>query len=799
MAMVKEKKAEVAAEDAAPAPVGLSEMGKNLLKLVKEASTQSAKAKEKTAAVEAQASAKSAAPAAPTKAAKAQAEGHPGVHAGPTKGPKTVVDPPPPSNGQTSVKPGNNNKDETPKLSRQVLEEIHQRVLVSINPQFDVNVVEFNFKTFEFRPSTANRTVVVLCDIPGNLVETETEDVRRLSIEEEDDAVVEEEPVEEKDEGTEPPLIQAEELDDTAIENLEDSEVMSDIGDKQKYYNDDERGDDEGDEGDHIGEDSTQTEDELKKKGKKKKLTNQFNFSDRGALTYSVVVRDGSTQTVPPPTATMSGQVTQWRIFDYYQKDYENLIAQKEKDRMVKTVVGKKDEDARKTVTLSSDESYNYRLSQATKIMERMVNQNTFEEIAFDCQFYDDPADKYRQNEGGVLPLWEFKHDESKGLTVTDLTWNSKYYDMFGVSFGSFTYKNKLKKGVVCVYTLKNPAYPEKIIRFRSGAMCIDFHNTRPYYLAIGLYDGSLCVFNVKEGDNHPLLYSNVWKKHSGSVWEVHWCDDPRDTQLCFYSVGSDGKICKWLVLPNELAQTPVITLYLDIEKIDGPDGISFSLTASPKCVAFDPENYEIFLVGTAEGNIYKCSVSYASSYLHLYYAHDMPVNRISYNNYLCDIFASCSDDWRVKIWEDKRSEPLFVFDLECVVGDIQWAPYSSTVFAAVTSDGNIHIYDLNINKHDAICVQTIFAFEQSIATRLRFNNKIPIILAGDSKGHVISVKVSPNCRLPTKAPKKMGAIEPGQLEVMKLEKVLAFVREPAVNGDIINEGNELRGSRKDI
>ena len=34
--------------------------------------------------------------------------------------------------------------------------------------------------------------------------------------------------------------------------------------------------------------------------------------------------------------------------------------------------------------------------------------------------------------------------------------------------------------------------------------------------------------------------------------------------------------------------------------------------------------------------------------------------------------------------------EPLFSYDLNSVVGDIAWAPYCATVFAAVTADGKV-------------------------------------------------------------------------------------------------------------
>ena len=51
--------------------------------------------------------------------------------------------------------------------------------------------------------------------------------------------------------------------------------------------------------------------------------------------------------------------------------------------------------------------------------------------------------------------------------------------------------------------------------------------------------------------------------------------------------------------------------------------------------------------------------------------------------------------------------DPMFTFDLSNVVGDVAWSPYCATVFAAVTAEGKIYIYDLSINKYEPLCVQT--------------------------------------------------------------------------------------------
>ena len=41
-------------------------------------------------------------------------------------------------------------------------------------------------------------------------------------------------------------------------------------------------------------------------------------------------------------------------------------------------------------------------------------------------------------------------------------------------------------------------------------------------------------------------------------------------------------------------------------------------------------------------------------------------------------------------------------------MGDIAWAPYSATVFAAVTDDGKVHVYDLFENKLMPMCAQKV-------------------------------------------------------------------------------------------
>ena len=129
------------------------------------------------------------------------------------------------------------------------------------------------------------------------------------------------------------------------------------------------------------------------------------------------------------------------------------------------------------------------------------------------------------------------------------------------------------------------------------------------------------------------------------------------------------------------------------------------------------------------------------------------------------------------------------MFDLNAQVGDVAWAPYSSTVFAAVTIDGKVHIYDLYINKYNPICVQAVVPKKNAKLNHISFNQSHPIIIVGDSKGVVHCLKLSPNLRRQSKEVKtallNKDLKKAGEMEIKKLEQLLGQVREPDNDSDL--------------
>jgi dynein intermediate chain 1 len=127
-----------------------------------------------------------------------------------------------------------------------------------------------------------------------------------------------------------------------------------------------------------------------------------------------------------------------------------------------------------------------------------------------------------------------------------------------------------------------------------------------------------------------------------------------------------------------------------------------------------------------------------------------------------------------VKIWDHNFPTPILSFDLGNAVGDVAWAPYSSTVFSAVTSDGKVHVFDLAENKHEPLCEQKVV--KRAKLTHVCFNQSDPILIVGDDRGGVNSLKLSPNLRKVHEPRGEEGEIlphDPIQLQVDKMEKLL--------------------------
>ncbi|KXS13868.1 hypothetical protein M427DRAFT_45369 [Gonapodya prolifera JEL478] len=526
----------------------------------------------------------------------------------------------------------------------------------------------------------------------------------------------------------------------------------------------------------------------------KKPARNQFSFAERASQTPSNPLRDRFTNTDPPPQRTISHNVSQWTIFDAYMEDLAAKERAKEKGK-VSIVPDEKSllpttaalqaapSAPTKTTTHSSDlpplpasmtsttgvgEAANEHfhrnpdLRRNLAVVERMANQNTFDDVAQDFRYWDDAADEGREGRRGtLLPLWKFAHDPHRKKQVTSVSWSPKFSDMLAVGYGSYDFV-KQGPGEVAVFSFKNPSYPEWLWEADSGVMCLDFHPQHPSLLAVGLYDGTVLVYDLQDKSAAPLLRSQGRAgKHSDPVWQVRWQRDDLDDNANFCSISSDGRVTGWTVLKNELAYTDIIRIVNQPEggathAGDVPEEESKFMDAGGGCcLDFSKTDEHLFVVGTEEGKLHLCSKAYSSEYLRTYEdtkiqhwpvcfceGHHMAIYAVRMNPFHSNYFITASGDWTVKLWDISQTSPVMTFDLGGPVGDVAWAPFASTIFAAGTTEGKVFVFDLNVNKYEAICEQQVA--RKAKVTHVVFNGFSPVLLVGDDRGAVTSLKLSP-------------------------------------------------------
>ncbi|XP_060746289.1 dynein, axonemal, intermediate chain 1, paralog 2 [Tachysurus vachellii] len=643
--------------------------------------------------------------------------------------------------GKTLVKP-----PDQLDLNEAELKEEFTRILTANNPHAPQNIVRYSFKDRSYKPVSSVDQLAVHFVLEGNLLHKDSDEARRQRARQ---------------------GFAEEKTSETSVAENEDKPETPADG-----------GEDAGDAEYSTGEERPDSVDVLEGK-KERKITNQFNFSERASQTLNNPQRERACQTEPPPRATFAATANQWEIYDAYVEELQKQEKNKEKQ---KTFSFKKEDNKgkKKTVLVENQSDDVTKVAKAAKIIERMVTQNTFDDIAQDFKYFEDTSDEFREHEGTLLPLWKFQYDKAKHLSVTALCWNQKYTDLFGVGLGSFELM-KQGRGMLLFYSLKNSTNPEYIFHTKTGVMCLDIHKQLSYLVAVGFYDGNVAVYNLKEDRDQPVYKSTAKSgKHTDPVWQVKWQNDDIDKNHNFFSVSSDGRVVSWTLVKNELLFTDIIKLSTEGAVSEGHDDMTPD-TACGTSFDFHKKIDYLFLVGTEEGKIHKCSKFYSSQFLQTYTAHSLSVDAVKWNNFHPKVFISCSSDWKVKIWDHTITTPMFTFDLNTAVGDVAWSPYSSTVFAAVTIDGKVHVFDLSINKYEAICQQAVVSKKTKL-THIEFNPLYPIIIVGDDRGYVTSLKLSPNLRKKPKEKKGQEVPKGPEVEIEKLEKLLSLLRDTDSN-----------------
>uniref|UniRef100_A0A3B4EHK2 Dynein axonemal intermediate chain 4 n=1 Tax=Pygocentrus nattereri TaxID=42514 RepID=A0A3B4EHK2_PYGNA len=373
-------------------------------------------------------------------------------------------------------------------------------------------------------------------------------------------------------------------------------------------------------------------------------------------------------------------------------------------------------------------------------VMERMILKNIYQPKLAAYRLLPiltDPdsaaIETESQEESSLSPalerLWAFSCELTIGRNVSSMAWNKKNPVTWGQMEQDYIINNQ-KSGLVCCWSLKNPTWPERIFFCESGVTSLDFSASNANQLAVGMHDGSIAIYNVQSREKTPVIdSSDCAHKHTGPVWQVKWVDHERGPSgeykgETLISVAADGRICKWFLRKERERKSEAL----------------ISRLAPGLCFTFHRNDFNIYLTGTEEGHIHKCSCSYNEQFLETYTAHRGPIYKVTWSPFCPDVFLSCSADWTIQLWREDLLTPVLAFtSTQKAVHDVMWSPRWATVFGAV-NEGRVEIWDLGASILDPTTVSV--ASPGVKLTSLLFAKETDCILVGDSEGQVSVYKL---------------------------------------------------------
>ncbi|KAK2155931.1 hypothetical protein LSH36_226g00003 [Paralvinella palmiformis] len=384
-------------------------------------------------------------------------------------------------------------------------------------------------------------------------------------------------------------------------------------------------------------------------------------------------------------------------------------------------------------------------------IMERVVNLNTYQPKQAQYRGYDIITDTSDKDTGDTTEqeqqsLVSRKKKEAPAVAITDMGPNLDRL---------WAYQAPISKGrnVSCIAWNKVNSYPERCYTTPAGVTALDFSKAHPNLLSVGLYDGTVAIYNVRRTENETVLDSlkdmrtadedhESSGKHTGPVWQLRWIEKERgsgeERMEVLVSISTDGRVTQWSIRKgfesSDLMKLKRIPSKIASNRIKKTEAF-ISRFSGGLCFDFSSKDSNIYLAGTEEGHIHRCSCSYNEQYLDSYFGHAGPVYKIQWSPFNPDVFLSCSSDWSIRLWHQDRLQPILSFHSSTkAVPDVCWSPRISTVFACV-NEGAVEVWDLSQSTLDPLIVTTpVQGIKLSTIT---FAKNSECLLVGDNEGQV--------------------------------------------------------------
>ncbi|KAL4707379.1 hypothetical protein ACJJTC_008564 [Scirpophaga incertulas] len=341
-----------------------------------------------------------------------------------------------------------------------------------------------------------------------------------------------------------------------------------------------------------------------------------------------------------------------------------------------------------------------------------------------------------------MKPLWTFECETTNNHPITSIAFNPKNEDILAVGHGKFAHAENYN-GIVAIWCTKNPNKPERMFRFDDPITSVAFSDRHPNQLACGFSNGDVIILDIT---SHSVKVIAKSQRNTNPcfepIWEISWHFTETLTEYVMTAC-QDGRINRLITTKtHDFICTPMMRICRAEGKLKGLDTakscskIDVPITRHPAalCVKWLTNPKHVYIVGTDEGCIHKCSMHYLNQHMDVYRVHTGPVYGIEISPFMNNLIITCGADNAVRLWLVGINDVIMTLNCPAAVYGVTFCPINSTVI--LTISGNVlSIWDLRRKNHMP-CAEYNFPSNVTL-TFIKFSRSGDNVFVGDTSGKV--------------------------------------------------------------
>lgn len=341
-----------------------------------------------------------------------------------------------------------------------------------------------------------------------------------------------------------------------------------------------------------------------------------------------------------------------------------------------------------------------------------------------------------------MKPLWTLECEETANRPITSISFNPKNENILAVGYGKFSYAGQYT-GIVCVWCTKNPCVPERLYRFPEPITSVCFAEKNPNWLACGFTNGDVIILDVT---SYPVKTIARSKRETNPcfdpIWKTSWRTTDQDSEYVMTAC-QDGRINKFVSTEtHDLICSPMMRISTVEGKMKGLEiaktclKVDVPITRYPAamCTKWHPYIDHVYLVGTDEGCIHRCSTHYLNQHIDVYRAHAGPVYGMEYSPFMKTLLVSCGADSAMRLWIEGIDDVIMTLPCFAAVYGVAWCPINATVLISV-SGCSLSVWDLRRKNHIP-CAEYSFNSHVTL-TYVKFSTSGDNVFVGDTTGKI--------------------------------------------------------------